>query len=130
MKNQNQSEQRIFIWNFTFIVIFLIVMLLIRFFKNLIGIETAVVLTIVFAALFLLYCASWFEYKMYDLEKTDEPEPKYELVKKNVIKYSWNFAIEWELEREEIDEKKYNQLLKSEDYKKIEKRKWIIIREV
>ena len=130
MEKQNQPEQRIFVWNFTFIVIFLIIILSIRLLKNIIGLDMAVILTIVFAALFILYCAIWFEYKMYDLIKTDEPEPKFELVTKNVIKYSWNFAIEGEMKTEEIDEERYNQLLKSGDYNKIEKRKWIIIREV
>ena len=67
---------------------------------------------------------------MHDLVKTNEPEPKFELVTKNVIKYSWSLAIEGEMEREEIDEERYNQLLESGDYNKIEKRKWIIIREV
>lgn len=130
MKEQSQFWSRIFVWNSAFIVLFLVVILWIRLLKNLIGTEVAVVLVIVFGVLFILYCISWFEYKMHDLVKTNEPEPKFELVTKNVIKYSWSLAIEGEMEREEIDEERYNQLLESGDYNKIEKRKWIIIREV
>lgn len=130
MKEQTQSEKRIFIWNSAFLLLFVVIMFWIRLFKNIIGIEVSVILTIVFMVLFVVYVGIWFEIKAFDLIKTDKAEKKFELVKRNVIKYSWSLAIEWESETEEIDEKKYNELLQSEDFWEEQKRVWIIIREV
>ena len=130
MKEQSQSEKRIFIWNSAFLLLFVVIMFWIRLFKNIIGIEVSVILIIVFMVLFVVYVGIWFEIKAFDLIKTDKAEKKFELVKRNVIKYSWSLAIEWESETEEIDEKKYNELLQSEDFWEEQKRVWIIIREV
>ena len=130
MKEQSQSEKRIFIWNSAFLLLFVVIMFWIRLFKNIIGIEVSVILIIVFMVLFVVYVGIWFEIKAFDLIKTDKAEKKFELVKRNVIKYSWSLAIEWESETEEIDEKKYNELLQAEDFWEEQKRVWIIIREV
>ena len=127
MKNKSESGYNFFIGNSTFILLFVIIVTWLYLSKYSLGLELTVGLTILFM---LVYVGIWFEFEVFDLIKTDKQEKKFELVKKKYIKYSWDLAIEWESEREEIDEKRYNQLLQSEDLKAQKNRVWIIIREV
>lgn len=129
MKNKSESSYNFFIGNSAFILLFVIIVTWLYLSKYSLGLELTVGLTILFMLLFIVYVGIWFEFEVFDLIKTDKQEKKFELVKKKYIKYSWDLAIEWESEREEIDEKRYNQLLQSEDLKAEKKRFWIIIRE-
>lgn len=132
MKNKSEFGYNFFIGNSAIILLFVLIIVWIRFLKDSIGLELTVGLTILFILLFIAYIGFWFEFEVYDAIKTvkiDKQEKKFELVKKKYIKYSWNLTIEWESETEEIDEKRYNQLLQSEDLKAEKKRFWIIIRE-